>query len=88
MDNVKCVLVGDSYVGKTCLLITYTTETFPNEYVPTVFDNYQTTVNVNGMKVGLVLWDTAGQEDYNRLRPLSYPNTDVFLLCYDNTTSY
>jgi small GTP-binding protein len=35
--------------------------------------------------INLSLWDTAGGEDYHRLRPLSYPQTDVFLLCFDVT---
>lgn len=148
MRSIKCVVIGDGAVGKTSLLISYTTNTFPTDYVPTVFDNYTTTLalaapmplsshststsSMTGSSSVLVdhntpvfkqsnssrrkpltegdtlsssassfstgadsgsgalkrqifklnLWDTAGQEEYDRLRPLSYRQTDVFLICF------
>ncbi|KAL4497938.1 hypothetical protein ABPG72_014795 [Tetrahymena utriculariae] len=80
--KIKCVIVGDGSVGKTCILLSYTNDQFPTDYVPTIFDNYSATVKVGDEMINLGLWDTAGQEDYNRLRPLSYPQSDVFLITF------
>jgi len=78
----KLVVVGDGGCGKTCLLIVYAENRFPEAYVPTVFENYVTQVSFNSKLFELALWDTAGQEEYDRLRPLSYPESDVILIVF------
>jgi small GTP-binding protein len=83
MENVKVMTVGDGAVGKTSLLMSYSMDKFPNEYEPTVFDNYCCTMVFNkDINVQLGLWDTAGQDDYEQMRPLAYPGTHVFLICF------
>lgn len=78
----KIVVVGDGACGKTCLLIVFSKGYFPLIYVPTVFENYVAPVKFYGRVIELALWDTAGQEDYDRLRPLSYSDTDVIMICF------
>lgn len=81
--HLKIVVVGDGAVGKTSLLISYTQGKFPEDYIPTVFENYVTNLQgPNGKIVELALWDTAGQEEYSRLRPLSYTDVDILMVCY------
>jgi small GTP-binding protein len=90
MQHIKCVVVGDGTVGKTCLLITYTMKAFPKDYVPTVFDNYNAVVLWDGQPINLGLWDTAGQDDFQVMRPMSYQNADIFLIFFaiDNPVSF
>jgi len=80
--RIKLVVVGDGAVGKTSLLISYATGDFPTEYVPTVFENYTAQLELDKETILMHLWDTAGQEDYDRLRPLSYPGSDIVFLCF------
>jgi small GTP-binding protein len=84
--RVKLVVVGDGAVGKTSLLISYATDEFPTVYVPTVFENYTARKKRGTENILLHLWDTAGQEEYDRLRPLSYPGADVVLLCFSTVS--
>ncbi|OBA24277.1 ras-domain-containing protein [Metschnikowia bicuspidata var. bicuspidata NRRL YB-4993] len=88
--SMKIVVVGDGGCGKTCMLVSYAQQKFPEIYVPTIFENYVSTVrSPGGKRIDLALWDTAGQEEYDRLRPLSYPDTDLILICFsvDNLVS-
>ena len=57
----KLVIVGDGACGKTCLLIVFSKDQFPEVYVPTVFENYVADIEVDGKCVELALWDTAGK---------------------------
>ncbi|WAR18719.1 RHOU-like protein [Mya arenaria] len=112
--RIKCVLVGDGAVGKTSLIVSYTINDYPTEYMPTAFDNYSVVVTVDNKPIRLQLCDTAGQtmvngrppeladssgprscvelsshgslatwrDDFDSLRPLCYPETNVFMLCF------
>ncbi|XP_071080103.1 cell division control protein 42 homolog [Haliotis cracherodii] len=81
-SNIKCVLVGDTTVGKSCLARRLAAYGFSEEYTPTMFDNYAATTTVDGKPYVLSIFDTAGQEEFDRLRALAYMNCDVFLICF------
>ncbi|XP_028319079.1 rho-related GTP-binding protein RhoF isoform X1 [Gouania willdenowi] len=89
-QELKIVIVGDGGCGKTCLVMVYAKGDFPEKYAPSVFEKYVTTVSLGGKEIKLNLYDTAGQEDYDRLRPLSYTEANLILVCFDvtNPTSF
>ena len=79
----KLVIVGDGNTGKTCLLTRFAKGEFPTDTEPTTFDTLDATILVDEThQISLGLWDTAGQEEYEKLRPLSYNDSDVVLLCF------
>ncbi|CAF4927139.1 unnamed protein product, partial [Rotaria magnacalcarata] len=78
----KLVIVGDGMCGKTCLLFAFKDDRFIPTHDATIFDTYVADIQVDGKTIDLALFDTAGQEDFDRLRPLSYPDTSVILICF------
>ncbi|KAM9734473.1 rho-related GTP-binding protein RhoF [Menidia menidia] len=89
-EELKIVIVGDGGCGKTSLLMVYAKGDFPEKYAPSVFEKYVTSITLGGKEIKLNLYDTAGQDDYDRLRPLSYQEANLILVCFDvtNPTSF
>ena len=75
-------MVGDRCVGKTSLLLTYSQNKFPEGTAPTVIDAYTGMTTHKGDDVRLEVYDTAGQDDFARVRPISYNNSSVFIVCF------
>lgn len=82
MRQYKIVVVGDGTVGKTSLLSSYIDNQFGIDYERTVFDNKETNIRVNDVDHFAILFDTAGQEELSSVRPLSYQQTDLFIICF------
>ncbi|XP_022081982.1 rho-related protein racA-like [Acanthaster planci] len=81
--QLKLLLEGDGGVGKTCLCISHYQGYFPRLYIPMNFDRWSFGTVIAGKTFNPVFWDaSAGGEDMDRLRPLSYPGTDIFLMCF------
>ncbi|KAM0686985.1 hypothetical protein COBT_001782 [Conglomerata obtusa] len=82
LQTGKIVVIGDGACGKTCLLEVFKKNKFPEDYIPTIIDNFVETVEVDGEQISIAIWDTAGQEEYDAVRPVSYSETDLIFLCY------
>lgn len=82
LKSYKCVVVGDLASQKTRLLSSFTLGHLPDRYIPTVFEGYTVDCRLDGFDLQLQLYDTSGQEDYERLRPLAYVRAHVVLLCF------
>jgi len=88
--SVKCAVLGDGAVGKTCFLIRYTTGNWNGVYTPSLVDSYAACIIVDGKAVHLELTDTPGQEEYAQMRVSPFSEAEVFLVCFSlvNRDSY
>jgi len=80
--NFKIVVIGDGAVGKTALCQVYVNGKFPEGYTPTVFESFPREIKNGDQVKSVTIWDTAGQEGYDHVRKLMYPNTDLFLVLF------
>lgn len=82
--HIKIVILGDKFVDKTSLELTFESGEFPQEYIPLYYDNYfpELIFNEEQTIYKIHIWDTKGDNDYDSLRHFSYPQTDIFLLCF------
>eukprot|EP00026_Physarum_polycephalum_P016791 Phypoly_transcript_17792.p1 GENE.Phypoly_transcript_17792~~Phypoly_transcript_17792.p1 ORF type:complete len:213 (+),score=26.77 Phypoly_transcript_17792:91-729(+) len=81
-SHIKILVMGDGAVGKTSFCIAAVTGAFPQEYIPTIFDNTLAKIVGTDKTAFLSLYDTVGRGDYFKLRRLTYPNAKVILMCY------
>ncbi|XP_035602412.1 rho-related GTP-binding protein RhoN-like [Oncorhynchus keta] len=82
-SRCKIVVVGDTQCGKTALLHVFAKDSYPENYVPTVFENYTASFEIEKQRIELNMWDTSGSSYYNNVRPLAYPDADAVLICFD-----
>ncbi|KAM3822588.1 rho-related GTP-binding protein RhoN isoform 2-T2 [Vipera latastei] len=83
LARCKIVVVGDSQCGKTALLHVFAKDSYPENYVPTVFENYTASFEIEKQRIELNMWDTSGSTYYDNVRPLAYPDSDAVLICFD-----
>ncbi|XP_051958363.1 rho-related GTP-binding protein RhoN-like [Xyrauchen texanus] len=85
METSRCkiVVVGDTQCGKTALLHVFAKDSYPEKYVPTVFENYTASFEIDKQRIELTMWDTSGSSYYDNVRPLAYPDSDAVLICFD-----
>ncbi len=84
VETIKCLVVGDVGVGKTCLCKTMLGDEFDPKYVPTVFETYKIRAPLF-RQVMVELWDMSGNAKYDKKRPVVYPNVNCFVVCFDLT---
>ena len=84
--TLKILLLGDTAVGKTSILLKYTDGYFPEMYVSTIGVEYKSKkININGNEINLQIWDTAGQERYKSITTSFLKGADGVLFVYDIT---
>ena len=84
----KLVLIGDSGVGKSCLLLRFADDNFTDSYISTIGVDFRfRTITIDGKTVKLQIWDTAGQERFRTITSAYYRGADGIIMVYDVTTS-
>ena len=84
--NVKILIIGDTNVGKTSLLLRYIDDYFPDKHMATIGVEYRVkAIEYRGFKIKLQLWDTAGQERFHSITKNFFHNADGILFVYDIT---
>ncbi|XP_037092374.1 ras-related protein Rab-35-like [Pollicipes pollicipes] len=82
----KLLIIGDSGVGKSSLLVRFADNTFSGNYITTIGVDFKIrTMNVNGEKIKLQIWDTAGQERFRTITSTYYRGTHGVIVVYDVT---
>jgi len=86
MKRFKYVLLGDTFCGKSSLILRYTSKKFEHTSYSTIGCSFfSKTENINNIDYGLDIWDTAGQERYRTLLPMYYRDANVIFICIDIT---
>ncbi|XP_032367562.1 ras-related protein Rab-35 isoform X2 [Etheostoma spectabile] len=84
----KLLIIGDSGVGKSSLLLRFADNTFSGSYITTIGVDFKIrTVEINGEKVKLQIWDTAGQERFRTITSTYYRGTHGVIVVYDVTSA-
>ena len=85
---IKCVLLGETAVGKTCLINRFVNNTFQEDFVPTMVGCYSSKdifYDKANKKIKYEIWDTAGQEKYRSINKIFYQDTSIAILVFDIT---
>ena len=83
---IKILIIGDSRVGKTSLLLKYVEKLFPEEHISTIGVEYkEKNIIKDDFNIKLKIWDTAGQERFRSITKNIYKNTNCVLFVYDIT---
>lgn len=87
-NMLKLIMIGDSSVGKTCMIMRYTDNQFTENFLTTVGVDFKVKeLNIDGKTVKLQIWDTAGQEQFRTITKSYFRGADGIVLCFDLASS-